>query len=266
MARARNIKPGFYKNEYLAECEPLARVLFTGLWTIADREGRLQDRPKRIKAELLPYDNCDIESLLNQLAERRFIIRYVVNEQRYICIPTFKLHQNPHPNEAKSIIPPAPEEIMKLHEDSITNNAESLFSESLISDSLLVEENKEETQDKTPPPDITQNEILILNELKKVKGYKFNYAVELAFIRKLAIDYPYLNALDQIRAWCARKLDDPLKNKSKPHGQLANWFMKAEQWRKEREDRNRGQPSQNNSNPSNSQGNQYSQYDSVFGA
>jgi hypothetical protein len=55
VARSRNIKPGFFLNDELAECEPLARILFAGLWCIADREGRLEDRPKRIKAEVLPY-------------------------------------------------------------------------------------------------------------------------------------------------------------------------------------------------------------------
>ena len=39
MSRSRNIKPGFFKNEHLAECQPLARLLFIGLWTLADREG-----------------------------------------------------------------------------------------------------------------------------------------------------------------------------------------------------------------------------------
>jgi len=48
MARSRNIKPGFFRNEMLAECSPLARLLFAGLWCLADRFGRLEDRPKRI--------------------------------------------------------------------------------------------------------------------------------------------------------------------------------------------------------------------------
>jgi len=54
VARARNIKPGFFKNDQLAECHPLARLLFAGLWCEADRAGRLKDRPKRLKVECLP--------------------------------------------------------------------------------------------------------------------------------------------------------------------------------------------------------------------
>jgi hypothetical protein len=105
LARSRNIKPGFFTNDELAEIEPLGRLLFAGLWTIADRDGRLEDRPKKIKAEVLPYDNCDIDSLLQELANRKFIFRYEVNGERYIQILTFNEHQNPHRNEKPSNIP-----------------------------------------------------------------------------------------------------------------------------------------------------------------
>lgn len=110
MARARNLKPGFFLNDELAECDPLARLLFAGLWCIADREGRLEDRPKRIKAEILPYDDCDVDKFLNDLQSHGFIKRYEVDGKRYIQIINFKKHQNPHIKEAASIIPPPPED------------------------------------------------------------------------------------------------------------------------------------------------------------
>ncbi len=104
--RARDIKPGFFKSDQLAECSPWARLAFAGLWMLADREGRLEDRPKRIKAEILPYDNEDMDSLLNELQENELIIRYQVNGKRYVWIPKFLEHQRPHPNEKASEIPP----------------------------------------------------------------------------------------------------------------------------------------------------------------
>ena len=109
MPRARNIKPSFFTNEVLSEVSPLARLLFIGLWTVADRRGRLEDRPKKIKAEVLPYDNCDPEKLLNELASKKFITRYQINDCSYISIPKFEKHQNPHCKETESTIP-APDE------------------------------------------------------------------------------------------------------------------------------------------------------------
>ena len=104
--RSRNIKPGFFKNEILGVLDPLARILFSGLWCMADREGRLEDRPLRIKIEVLPYDNCDVDDLLKGLQENGFIQRYEVNGEGYIQIVNFLKHQNPHIREKASEIPP----------------------------------------------------------------------------------------------------------------------------------------------------------------
>jgi hypothetical protein len=105
MARSRNIKPGFFQNELLAEIEPLGRLLFAGLWTIADRAGRLEDRPKRIKVAVLPYDDCDVDHLLSSLAERGFLLRYEASGEKFIQVLAFSKHQAPHCKEAGSIIP-----------------------------------------------------------------------------------------------------------------------------------------------------------------
>lgn len=105
MARARNIKPSFFCNDDLADIDPLGRLLFIGLWTLADREGRLEDRPRRIKAEVLPYDNCDVDSLLDALQEHGFILRYTVGDDKFIQVVNFSKHQNPHIKESGSSIP-----------------------------------------------------------------------------------------------------------------------------------------------------------------
>lgn len=116
MARTRSLKPSFFKNEHLAECEPMARLLFAGLWTLADSQGRLECRPLRIKAELFPYDNCDIVALLGQLEDRGFVVAYKVDGRTYLEIPTFTEHQRCHPSEQPEGIPAADSgEIVKIH-------------------------------------------------------------------------------------------------------------------------------------------------------
>jgi hypothetical protein len=99
MPRARNIKPGFFVNDDLAELPPLARLLFIGLWTLADCEGRLKGKPKQIKAQILPYDECCIEALLFDLDKSGFIQSYSVQGQPVIQVVNFVKHQNPHKNE-----------------------------------------------------------------------------------------------------------------------------------------------------------------------
>lgn len=105
MARARNLKPGFFTNDVLAECDPLARIFFEGLWCHADRAGRLEWRPKKLKAEILPYDACDVDLLLAQLTKRGFIIQYEIEGKPFLQVVNFDKHQNPHVQEKASTIP-----------------------------------------------------------------------------------------------------------------------------------------------------------------
>ena len=105
MARARNIKPGLFKNELLVEQSLFVRLLFVGLWTLADREGRLEDRPKRIKLELFPYDSENTDDALTVLAENGFIVRYQSAGINVIQIVNFLKHQTPHGTEKDSLLP-----------------------------------------------------------------------------------------------------------------------------------------------------------------
>src|SRR5215510_177739 len=114
MGRTRSIKPSFFMNEELAELPCEARLLFVGLWTIADREGRLEDRPRKIKAAVFPYDDCDVERLLGLLEGKGFLNRYRVNGLACIEIRNFIKHQKPHPKEAPSEIPAPGDEIRGL--------------------------------------------------------------------------------------------------------------------------------------------------------
>ncbi|EGT4282236.1 hypothetical protein AB8W31_22395 [Cronobacter sakazakii] len=126
MARSRNIKPGFFTNDELAECSPLARLLFAGLWTIADKEGRLDDRPKKVKALVLPFDNVDCDELLQQLHDRKFIQRYQVQDGAYIQITNWKKHQNPHCKEAPSEIPEYCEADEKQEEEQVKEDESTM--------------------------------------------------------------------------------------------------------------------------------------------
>ena len=140
MARSRNIKPGLFKNEVLGVADPLYTLAFQGLWLLADREGRLEDRPLRIKAETFPYrETVDINSILDWLHDEGFIQRYQAGDKRYIQVLNFGRHQNPHKNETPSEIPAFEDigsdtEIIGTHSEKIGSTpADSLL---LIPDSL----------------------------------------------------------------------------------------------------------------------------------
>lgn len=152
MARARNIKPALFKNEILGIEDPLLTLLFINLWCLADREGKLEDRPLRIKAETFPYrENIDINGYLTKLSQHGFIRRYSVGGVAVIQVIKFKDHQSPHNTEKASSLPDYdPNYIDNKEQNSLTvkqplNDSElteakrpdSLIPDSLIPDLLI---------------------------------------------------------------------------------------------------------------------------------
>ena len=107
MARTRQIKPGFFLNDELWKCSPHSRLLFIGLWTLADREGRLKKRPTLFRGALFPYEHdLATASMLEELESHGFITSYESGEEQLLLINGFKKHQTPHPKEQKSELPP----------------------------------------------------------------------------------------------------------------------------------------------------------------
>ena len=67
----------------------------------------MKDDAKKLKVVLLPYDDVDIDKLLQELQDcpESFITRYEVKGEKYIQINNFLDHQHPHIKELESNIP-----------------------------------------------------------------------------------------------------------------------------------------------------------------
>lgn len=96
-------------------------------------------------------------------------------------------------------------------------------------------------------PNNLSSEVLIPDDLEHViieilrrAGVKDpdSHCVEL--LRRARAEFPQLDLLAESKAWAARKLSEPLTKRSRPLGQLWNWFRKAEEFRKERHGAHRG--------------------------
>ncbi len=110
------MKPAFFDDEDLAAVSHSARLLFVALWQLADCEGRLEDRPLRIRAYAFPYEAAvDVESLLAELARLKVhgngacITRYEVDGRKLLQVNTLGKHQNFHPNEKPAGFPAPPQ-------------------------------------------------------------------------------------------------------------------------------------------------------------
>lgn len=249
MARSRNIKPGFFLNEDLAALGMGAQILFAGLWCIADREGRLEDRPRRIKTLLMSYYDVDVDELLNLLANNpavgeKFIIRYSAKGHKYIQITKFKAHQNPHKNEAPSVIPAPTETASEKHSTSTGQEPEEPSTnpaDSLISDSL----NLDDTNNNTPP---TPERTDIVTAFEKEFARLFS-PIEIEEIEDWENTYPSILILEALkRAVLGGKLNFKYINSilvewKKNHIQTSQEIERYEEDFRKRRERNKGQNS-----------------------
>jgi hypothetical protein len=103
VARIRTIKPEFFTSADVVALSPLARLLFIGLWGVADREGRMKWRPGDFKLQILPGDACEVDDLCGEILERGLVVLY---GDGLAHIPTFLDHQSINPRETASKLPP----------------------------------------------------------------------------------------------------------------------------------------------------------------
>lgn len=213
MARARNLKPALFKNEILGVADPLLTLLFQSLWCLADKEGRLEDRPLRIKAETFPYrENIDINGYLTELQRLGFIQRYSVNGIGLIQVVNFTKHQNPHHTEKASELPSIDSQDVVLKDVSSTtdkqplDNGEETVPLLLIPDSLLL------TPDSKPSAacaaGLNADDALfddgMLETAKPDKPKKHDYSPEFETAWAKYPKRPGANKQDAYKAWGAR--------------------------------------------------------------
>lgn len=106
MARIRTIKPEFFTSEDVVSLSPLARLFYVSLWCEADREGRLSWKPNTLKMRYFPGDNCDVNTMADELTDKGMLVIYEVDGKQYAEIPTFSTHQVINNRESPSVIPP----------------------------------------------------------------------------------------------------------------------------------------------------------------
>lgn len=167
--RARNLKPSFFKNEDLCECQAFARLLFAGMWGLADRNGNLENRPKLLKAEIFPHDTLDTTSLINELSCHGLIINYEVDGKKFLHIPSWKKHARPHKDEP--IVFPEFVKMGKPHENPVEPGelpGEPGENSASCASSFFLNAECGMRNAESPPPEKTGDEVIFVR--KKTTG------------------------------------------------------------------------------------------------
>jgi hypothetical protein len=108
--RRREISPGFWKDERIWKLSHEAKLLYLGMTQVADREGRLLDKPFEIGVEVWPWAPAEAGKLIEEMVAVGLVARYRVGETACLAYPSaaWKRHQRPHPKEQPSRIPRNP--------------------------------------------------------------------------------------------------------------------------------------------------------------
>ncbi|GAH95065.1 unnamed protein product [marine sediment metagenome] len=109
MPRKRMIDPGIWANLQLKGLPVLERLLYIGLISNADDDGRLRGDPIFVKATVFPYDSITpsvIGNGLKRLADRGLILLYQVANEEYIQHPKWNRHQYIRDRRPSTLPPP----------------------------------------------------------------------------------------------------------------------------------------------------------------
>ncbi len=113
MSRIRTVKPEFWTSEQVAECSPIARLAFVGMWNFCDDRGIHPASAKRLKMEVFPSDPItegEIQSMVEELERAKLLYFYLADDKGYWQVTGWAKHQkidkptyrHPVPREAES--------------------------------------------------------------------------------------------------------------------------------------------------------------------
>lgn len=75
MAKRRQIHPEIWTDDKFVSLEPLARLLFIGMWNFACDNGHLDDSVLQLKMRVLPAETNDVTPLLESLIDKGMVTR-----------------------------------------------------------------------------------------------------------------------------------------------------------------------------------------------
>ena len=95
----RMLHPEIWLHPDFGELSHTGRLLYVGLITIANDDGIMECEPRRIKAQIFPYDTeVDIDDLLDSISQRGLIVDYEVDGHRYLAHPNWTDYQTISPS------------------------------------------------------------------------------------------------------------------------------------------------------------------------
>lgn len=126
MARKRMIDPGIWSSEDFSKLTSFSKLVFIGLFSLADDEGRGKANPSYLKSMLFPYEegirSADIKKTLQEIASTMSVIFYTHDEKEYYALKSWGRFQTINRPSPSDIPDPASDSVSThggLSEDSV---------------------------------------------------------------------------------------------------------------------------------------------------
>lgn len=245
MARKRMIDPTIWEDENFGELSVYAKLLFIGLFSNADDEGRIRANPAYIKSTVFMYDDLlqdKVEDLMNEVFSKMKSVKgYLVDGKQYIQLLKWSEYQKQHKDRiVSSTLPPYKEDVsdnvgqvtdnvgvdkVKLSKDSIDKDSLSKvsISEDFKSSFELSQINKL-LEKPVPTKGITQEfqaeamriiEALDIPPNRKSAYFKVVKEEPRSYILQaysFSVDYPKPELRDQMFFWKLNELKKGVVN------------------------------------------------------
>lgn len=225
MPRKRMIDPSIWTDENFGELSERGRLLFIGLFSMADDEGRGEASAKVLKSKIFPYDEglriADVSKTLKEIGSKMSVDFYARNGREYYALRNWKTWQKvekPTPSRIPAPIDGGKGEHYTFGDNS--PNTPRILPECSTTVPRPIEQNRIEEEknrsiyasSETPTPEnVVVN--LILNNGK-------NFGVTQGTIDELAPLYPAVDVEQELRKMQGWLLGNPR------HRKTANGIMR----------------------------------------
>ncbi|MCH5165631.1 MAG: hypothetical protein J1G01_04450 [Clostridiales bacterium] len=174
MARKRMISPEIWESSSFAELTDFAKIVFIGLISNADDEGKGEANPALLKSKLFPRDEkkraADVKSALSEIARSTSTLFYSVEGHDYYALTTWKRWQKlDRPTPSKIPNPPKEQSVgergncmQNQQFDEGSTNTRRILDEG----SPLIEKNRKE---KNGIEELNKNNITQYARVREVK-------------------------------------------------------------------------------------------------
>ena len=97
MPRRRMIHPDIWSSEDFSSLSMLSKLVFIGMFSLADDEGKGRANPAYLKSAIFPYDDkmrvADIDKTLSEIGSKMSVTLYVHNEKDYYRLESWEKWQ-----------------------------------------------------------------------------------------------------------------------------------------------------------------------------